>query len=129
MAAAVAAIELAAAAGIDAIRRKSKRLTSLLIDRADAVLGDLEFQVGTPRLPEHRGGHVSLRHVDAFRICRALITGAAVVPDFRAPEWIRLGPSPLYTRFVDVWDGVDRVADVVRRGHHLAIDPTPTRIT
>jgi kynureninase len=52
---------------------------------------------------------VSIRHPDARRLCRELIAGG-VIPDFREPDSIRLGLAPLYTRFVDVWDGIDRLS-------------------
>ena len=65
---------------------------------------------------------MSLRHPEAWPICRALIELAAVVPDFRGPDSIRLGVAPLYTRFVDVWDAIDRLRGIVERGDHRRFD-------
>ena len=58
-----------------------------------------------------------------------MIERAGVVPDFRGPDSIRLGVAPLYTRFVDVWDALDRVRGLVERGEHTAFDATPGPIT
>ena len=58
-----------------------------------------------------------------------MIGRAAVIPDYRGPDSIRLGIAPLYTRFVDVWDALDRVRGLVERGEHAAFDATPSRVT
>jgi kynureninase len=60
-------------------------------------------------------------------LCAALIAQADVVPDYRAPDAIRLGFSPLYTRFVDVWDALDRLRDLAATGD--LPDPPPRRVT
>jgi kynureninase len=129
----LAAVEMGAAlvaeAGIEHLREKSVALTDLLIELYDARLAPLGFELGTPRDPERRGSHVSLRHPDAWRVTRALIERARVVPDFRGPDSVRLGVPPLYTRFVDVWDAVDRLAALVRAKEHEAYDATLTRVT
>jgi kynureninase len=52
-----------------------------------------------------------------------------VIPDFRGPDSIRLGVPPLYTRFVDVWDAVDRLRDLVERGEQHEVDASPQRVT
>ena len=98
---------LVAEAGVAAIREKSVAQTELLIALADAWLPG--FEVASPRDAARRGSHVALRHPDAARIERALIERAQVVPDFRGPDLLRLGVAPLYTRFVDVWDAMDRL--------------------
>jgi kynureninase len=121
--------ELVREAGIDALRRKSVALTELAVSLHDERLAPLGFELGTPREPERRGGHVSIRHPDGWRICRALIERADVVPDFRAPDSIRLGLPPLYTRFVDAWDIVDRLALLVQSGEHGLVSATPARVT
>jgi kynureninase len=126
--AAEAGIELVAEAGIEAIREKSVLLTGLAVELHDARLSPLGFSLGTPREPARRGGHVSIRHPDAWRICRALRERANVVPDFREPDSIRLGLPPLYTRFVDVWDAADRIRRLVEAGEHLAFGEARTRV-
>jgi kynureninase len=120
---------ISAEAGIEAIREKSVAQTELLIALADEWLAPLGFTVGTPREPERRGSHVSLRHAEAWPICKALIERADVIPDFRGPDCVRLGIAPLYTRFVDVYDALDRLRDLVERGVHREVDATVSRVT
>jgi kynureninase len=120
---------LVSEAGIERLRAKSVALTALLVELHDARLAPLGFELGTPREPERRGSHVSLRHPDAWRITRALIERARVVPDFRGPDSVRLGVPPLYTRFVDAWDAVDRLAALVQAREHERYDAAPARVT
>jgi kynureninase len=99
-------VRLVEEAGIDRIRAKGVALTEFAIALVDARLADAGVTVATPRDPAHRGAHVALAHADAKRLCAALID-RGVIPDFRRPDVIRFGLSPLTTRFVDVWDGVE----------------------
>ncbi len=99
------------------------------IELHDEWLAPLGFELGSPRDAARRGSHVALRHDDAWRICRALIELAKVVPDFRGPDSIRLGIAPLYTSFVDVWDAIDRLRGLVERGAHRELDATRARVT
>jgi kynureninase len=105
-------IRLVGAAGMPAIRAKGILLTSYLIELADALLASLGVGVGSPRDPARRGSQVALTHPDARELCAALIS-RGVIPDFREPNVIRLGLSPLTTRFVDVWDGVSALGDLL----------------
>jgi kynureninase len=122
-------IALVAQAGIPALRAKSVALTELAVQLHEAWLAPLGFELGSPRDPKRRGGHVSLRHADAWPICRALVERAKVVPDFRLPDSIRIGLPPLYTRFVDVWDALDRLHRLVAAGEHRSFDRAPARVT
>ena len=128
LAAASAGIELVAEAGIAAIRAKSLALTDLLVGGHDAWLADLGFTLGSPRDPDRRGGHVSVRHPEAARISVAL-REHGVVADFRAPDTIRLAPSPLYTSFAETWDALARLRDVVESAAHLRIPAERSRVT
>jgi kynureninase len=103
-------VRLLAEAGIHRLRAKGLALTSYLIDLHDVWLAPLGFQVGSPRDPARRGSHVSLRHPDARKLCAALVE-RHVIPDFRTPDRIRFGPAPITTRFVDVWDALDRLQE------------------
>ncbi|MBE2317333.1 aminotransferase class V-fold PLP-dependent enzyme [Solirubrobacter sp. CPCC 204708] len=120
---------ITAEAGIEAIREKSIAQTELLIALHDQWLQALGFTLGTPREPHLRGSHVSLRHEEAWPICKALIERADVIPDFRGPDSVRLGIAPLYTRFVDVYDALERLRDLVERGVHREIDVAVSRVT
>jgi kynureninase len=120
---------LAAEAGMEAVRAKSLAQTELIVALHDAWLAPLGFELGTPREPERRGSHVALRHPQAWPICRALIERANVIPDFRGPDSIRLGVAPLYTRFVDVWDALDRLRGLVERGEQKLVEQERSRVT
>jgi kynureninase len=122
-------IRITGEAGIDALREKSIAQTELLIALHDAWLGPLGFTLGSPRDAAHRGSHVSLRHPEAWPICKALIERANVIPDFRGPDSVRLGIAPLYTRFVDVYDAMQRLRDLVAQGVHREIDPSVSTVT
>ncbi len=101
-------------AGIGPIRDKSIRLTSYLIELADAWLVPLGCAIATPREESRRGGHVTLRHPQAERIVGQLAADG-IITDYRTPERLRLGLSPLTTRFADVWDAVQATRDLIER--------------
>jgi kynureninase len=123
------ALGVLAGAGVEGLWAKSQRLTELLIDRYDAWLAPLGCRLATPRDPARRGGHVSIGHPQAYQLCRWLIEQGLVVGDFRAPDILRLGPAPIYTRFVDVWDVCERVRDALTAGDYLDVDTSPGRVT
>jgi kynureninase len=99
-------------AGIDAIRAKGTALTSFLVLLLDERLAALGVGLGSPRDPLRRGSQVALTHPRAQELCAALVE-RGVIPDFRAPDVIRVGLSPLTTRFVDVWDGAEALRDLL----------------
>ncbi len=99
-------VKLVAEAGMPAIRDKGIALTEYAIALADTRLGDLGVGIGSPRDPTRRGAHVALTHPDARQLVGALAQ-RGVITDFREPDVIRFGLSPLTTRYVDVWDGID----------------------
>ncbi|MCM3612358.1 kynureninase [Planococcus sp. MERTA32b] len=99
MAPLLGSIEIFEETDIARVRDKSLRLTSLLRDQLAVTVPEL--QDVTPRQDEERGGHIALSHPEAARICKAL-KDEGVVPDFRAPNIIRLAPVALYTSFEDV---------------------------
>jgi kynureninase len=130
---ALAAVEegarLVGEAGIGALRDKAASLTELAVAMHDAHLAPLGFELASPRDPARRGGHVSIAHPEAWPICRALIERAKVVPDFRGPDSIRLGLPPLYTRFTDVYDALERLRGLVERGEHRLVRASRLRVT
>jgi kynureninase len=99
-------VRLVAEAGLSRIRAKGVVLTELAIALADEWLAAFGVSVCSPRDAARRGAHVALAHADASRLCAGLIERGVIV-DFRRPDVIRFGLSPLTTRFVDVWDGVE----------------------
>jgi kynureninase len=117
-AAAGAGIDLVADAGIDAIRAKSITATGLLIDLADRRLAPLGVRVGTPRDPARRGSHVALRHPEGLALSRWLRAERRIVTDFRAPDTVRVAVSPLFNRYVEIWDAVEAIAEGLETGAH-----------
>jgi kynureninase len=124
-----ASVALVEEAGIARIAAKGRALTDLAVRLHDAWLAPLGFRLASPRDPARRGGHVALTHADAWRIARGLIERCAVIPDFRQPDILRLGFTALDTRFVDVWDGLDRLRGLVTHRGHLEVDDAPRRVT
>jgi kynureninase len=129
LAAVESGVALTAEAGVDRLYEKATALCELIVALHDDWLAPLGFSLGSPRDPARRGSHVSVRHDEAWPICRALIERANVVPDFRGPDSIRLGVAPLYTRFVDVWDALDRLRGLVERGEQRLVDQQRSRVT
>ena len=121
-------VKVVAEAGIDRLRAKAEALTSYAVELHDAWLASLGFELWSPRDPARRGAHISIRHEHAWPICRALIERAKVVPDFREPDLIRLGFAPLYTRFADVHDALERLRELVERGDYDSTAPR-SRVT
>ncbi len=115
LAAAEEGIRVSVEAGIDAIRAKGIALTEYAIALHDAWLAPIGFTLGSPREADRRGSHVSVRRVDARDLTGAMIAAGAI-PDFRAPDSIRLGLSPLTTSFSDVARGIAILADVAGAG-------------
>jgi len=102
--------------GMVALRAKSLALTDLFIALVEARCAGQGLTVITPRDHAVRGSQVALARAEgAYAIVQALIA-RGVVGDFRAPDVLRFGFTPLYTRFVDVWDAVDHLTDVLARG-------------
>ena len=111
-------------AGIEAVRRKSLMLTSYLIELTESLnltQSPYHFRISTPRSEHERGGHVAIEHDEAARIVRVL-KSRGIIPDFRAPDVIRLAPVALYTRFVDVWRTVQTLREIVDSGEHLRVE-------
>ncbi|MCC5893363.1 kynureninase [Exiguobacterium sp.] len=99
------ALEMFNEVGMEAIREKSLALTTYMMDLVETVLAPYGFVIGSPRDEVQRGAHISLEHPEAARICKAL-KQHRVIPDFRAPNIIRLAPVALYNTFTDVYDVV-----------------------
>jgi kynureninase len=98
-------ISLSAEAGMPAIHAKGTALTAFTLDLCD----QLGLQSPTPRDPSRRGNHVAITHPRSRDVVRDLAT-RDILFDFREPDIIRAGCSPLTTRFVDVYDGLTAVA-------------------
>lgn len=119
--------------GMSAIRLKSQNLQSYLLELFNHRLEDLGFTLGSPIDPERRGSHVSLQHSFAGQICQALIDPgegqSVIIPDYRAPNSIRLGLTPLYTSFQDIWTAVDRMVQIMETKEYLKFPEKPVGVT
>jgi kynureninase len=129
---ATAAVEvgarLVAEAGVDRLATKGRAQTELAIGLADEWLRPHGVALASPRDPARRGSHATFAHPRAWQLTQALID-RGVVPDFREPARVRLGPAPLYTRFVDVWDAMDRFRAVLDEGAHERFPAERARVT
>jgi kynureninase len=111
------ALDILLEAGIRAIRDKSLAQSEYLISLASRWLFNEGVRLGSPEYTEKRGAHVSLKHAEAYRICKALIDPAigdhAVIPDFREPNNIRFGITPLYTSYVEIYHAMAKLRRII----------------
>jgi kynureninase len=112
------AVDLWLEVDMTAARAKSIALTELFIALVEDRCAGMGFTLASPRAASQRGSQVSFRHPHGYGIVRALIE-RGVIGDFRAPDVCRFGFAPLYLRFVDVWDAVERLVEVLTAGDHL----------
>ena len=123
------AYEMIAEAGIDAIASKAAIGTQMMIDLFDEWLAPLGYTLLTSRNPKERGGHISIGHPDAAKICVALRKYANVIPDYRTPNAIRLAIAPLPTSYVEVWDGFQRIKDLTETRQYETVEGSDSRVT
>ena len=123
------AFEMIERAGLSAIAQKAAQGTELMLALHDAWLEPLGFSVVTPRDSKRRGGHISVRHPDSQKISEAMRIFGNVIGDFRRPDCIRLAISPLPTSHVEVFDGFERIRDVVAAKKYLEVGEATTRVT
>jgi kynureninase len=103
-------LDLIEETGMAAIRGKSLKLTAYAAELYDAWLKPLGVELASPPDPERRGSHITLDH-PAFRNVTAALWEQDVIPDFRAPQGIRIGLSPLSTSFTEVHRGMAAIRD------------------
>jgi len=102
--------------GMPALRRKSLALTTLFIELVEARCAGHGLTLVTPREPAHRGSQASFAHATGgYPIMQALIA-RGVIGDFRAPDLLRFGFTPLYTSFTDAWDAASHLKAVLDTG-------------
>lgn len=102
-------------AGMPAVRRKSEALTAYAVEVADELLVPLGARLASPRDPAVRGSHITLDHAD-FRRATGELWRRGVIPDFRPPDGLRVGLSPLSTSFAEVLAGLAAVREVLESG-------------
>ena len=110
MAALECGLDIMLEADMDAIRAKSQALGDLFIEQVEGRLDG--FELRSPRDPAQRGSQVSFAHPDGYPIMQALIA-RGVIGDFRAPDILRFGFTPLYVGYEDVARAVDHLVEVM----------------
>jgi kynureninase len=107
-----AALDVWAGVDLDVLRAKSVALGDLFIALVEARCAGHDFTLASPRDGKARGSQVSFRHEQGYAIIQALIA-RGVIGDFRAPDIARFGFTPLYTRYVDVWQAAEILFDIM----------------
>ncbi|ERN51465.1 kynureninase [Alkalihalophilus marmarensis] len=105
-------LEIFEEAGIEKIREKSLKMTRFMKDVMIQELDGYGFVFRNPDEDERRGGHLYIEHPEAARICKAL-KDKGVIPDFRSPNGIRLAPVALYNSYMDVWNSVQILKEIM----------------
>jgi len=126
--AALEGARLTAEAGVPAIAAKGATMTGYAVDLYDAWLARYGFTLASPRDPARRGVHITLHHPQAWQVCQAW-KAAKVIPDFRTPDRVRIGPAPLYTRFVEVYEAFDRLRRIMESGEYERFTVERARVT
>ena len=116
-------------ATIAQINAKASKGTDMMIELFDEWLVPLGFELVTPRDSKLRGGHISIYHPDAAQIARGLRDDMKVIPDYRAPNSIRLAISPLPTSYVEVFDGFERIRDYTKSGKYKDLDLSSVKVS
>lgn len=128
-----AGIDITLAAGIKAIRQKSSRQTAFLIAAINEELSSYGYQLQSPVDNARRGSHVSISHPHAWQICQALQAGSEtfpkIIPDFRPPNFIRLGVAPLYILDRELELTVRRLKDIVKDKIYLNFSSEKPQVT
>jgi len=115
MAALEVGVDLMIEADADKIADKSAALFNLAVETGDS----LGLECISPRNPDQRGSHISFRHPDAYALCQALIS-RGVIGDFRDPDILRFGLTPLYLGYEDLIRAGEILGDLLATGDHLA---------
>ncbi|CAB3788126.1 Kynureninase [Paraburkholderia caffeinitolerans] len=107
-----AALEAFEGVDLEVLRAKSVALGNLMIDLADQQLAGLGCTLASPRDASQRGSQVSLAHEQGYAVMQALIA-RNVIGDFRAPDILRFGFAPLYVRYIDIWNTVAELKNIL----------------
>ena len=110
-------LDLLIESGMENLNKKRLKQSEYFIFLTMKILSKYGFEIGSPFNSEFRGSHISLKHPEAYRICQSLIhpkiSTIKVIPDFREPDNIRFGLTPLYTTFNEVWQTVARLKNIM----------------
>ena len=113
MAAIEPSLDLFARVGMGNIHQKSRQLSGLFINLMAQECGGFGFELLSPHDADHRCSQVSYTHSEAFPITQSLIA-RQVICDYRTPDILRFGMTPLYLRYVDIWDAVACLKTIIK---------------
>jgi kynureninase len=116
-------------AGMKTISEKAALGTELILALFDAWLAPLGFSLLTPRDHNRRGGHITVGHPDAKKIAAAMRSMTNTIPDYRTPNSIRLAIAPLPTSYTEIYDGLQRMRDLVASKKYQEIQDNGSRVT
>jgi len=126
-------LDLVLEAGIINIRNKSIELGEYLIKIINIELNKFDIKIISPIESKSRGSHITIQHKEAWKICKLLIKGdkyrKRIIPDFRPVNNIRLGFSPLYVSFIDLYETVIAIRDILENKEYLKIDDSKSKVT
>lgn len=126
-------LDLVLEAGITNIRNKSIELGEYLIKIINIELNKFDVKITSPIESKSRGSHITIQHNEAWKICKLLIKGdknrKRIIPDFRPEKNIRLGFSPLYVSFIDLYETVIAIKDILGNKEYLKIDDSKPEVT
>jgi kynureninase len=126
-------VDLLLEAGMVKLRAKSIKQTEYFLFLTKKKLEKFGFVSGTPSDYQNRGSHISLKHPEGYRICQALIqpknNRIKVIPDFREPDNIRFGITPLYTTFSEIWKTVNRISEIVENKEYKLFTNERKKVT
>jgi kynureninase len=108
-------LDLLIDAGMANLRTKSIAQTQYLVGLWEQLLAPHGFALNSPRDPNLRGSHISLGHPLGLGINLAMINDMQIIPDFRPPDNIRIGITPLYTSFCEIHDAVMRTVQIMEQ--------------
>ena len=126
-------LDLVLEAGITNIRNKSIELGEYLIKIINIELNKFDVKITSPIESKSRGSHITIQHKDAWKICKLLVKGEKnrkkIIPDFRPKNNIRLGYSPLYVSFIDLYETVITIKEILENKEYLKIDDSKSEVT
>lgn len=121
-------------AGIKNLQTKSNNQSEFLIELIQHYLVPLGFKIVSPLNNKQRGSHIAIEHPESYRINLAMINPInkkekVVIPDFRPPSFIRIGITPLYTTYLDLYEAVIRIVEIVKTKEYEAFSTTKLKVT
>lgn len=126
-------LDLLLKAGMENIRKKSILQSEYFIFLTQQILAKSGFEIGSPLNAIQRGSHISIKHIEAYRICQSLIhpsnSDLKIIPDFREPDNIRFGITPLYTTFTEIWKTVQRIQQIIESKEYEKLSDKRNSIT